>query len=148
MKVLESVMRYLFVILFAASLLSSCNDRSSFKPISFDGSIAEVDTKKLINNQPVFYSVIIDDRRIDLFVVMVNGEVESYFNACLTCYPKKLGFSFKDGRVICRTCNESYPVDTLKDGIGNCYPIKLKGNMDNDRYIIKKEDLMAGSKYF
>ena len=141
-------MRYLFVILFAASLLSSCNNQSSFKQISLDGSIAEVDTKSLIDNQPEFYTVTLDGRKINFFVVMVNGEVQSYFNVCLTCYPKKLGFRFKDGGVICRTCNVSYPVDSLKDGIGNCYPIKLKGLRENDKYVISKEDLRAGWKYF
>lgn len=141
-------MRFLFLILFAASLLSSCNDKPSFKQISFDGPIAELDTKSLVNNQPEFYTVTIDGRKINFFVVMVNGEVQSYFNACLTCYPKKLGFRSKDGGVICRTCNVSYPVKSLKDGIGNCYPIKLKGNKGNDKYVIRKEDLMAGWKYF
>lgn len=141
-------MRLLFLALFAVSLLSSCSDRSSFKQISFVGSIVEVDIKNLTNKQAEFYTTSIDGRKISFFVVMINGEVQSYFNACLTCYPQKLGFRFKDRMVICRTCNESYPVDTLKEGIGNCYPIKLKGNRNNDRYLIKKEDLMAGSKYF
>ncbi|OGW25081.1 MAG: hypothetical protein A2X59_00365 [Nitrospirae bacterium GWC2_42_7] len=136
------------MILFAATLLCSCIDKSSFKQISFDGSRAVADIKNLKEKQAEFYTASIDGRKIDFFIVMVNGEVQSYFNACLTCYPKKLGFRFKNRGVICRTCNVSYPVDTLKDGVGNCYPIKLRGNRDNDRYVIMKEDLMAGSKYF
>ena len=141
-------MRFIFLILVSASLLSSCSDRSSFKQISLDGPRAEVDTKNLINNQPEFYSVNIGGRSVSFFVVMINGEAQAYFNACTTCAPRKLGFRFKDGGVICRTCNVSYPVDTLKDGIGSCYPIKLNGTRENDKYVIKKEDLMAGLKYF
>jgi uncharacterized membrane protein len=141
-------MRYFFLILFAASLLSSCNNQPSFKQISFDGSRAEADIKNLADKQAEFYTINIDGRKINFFIVMINGDVQSYFDACLTCYPKKLGFRFKDNGVICKTCDVGYPVDTLKDGIGSCYPIKLKGSRENDKYVIDKEDLKAGWKYF
>ena len=56
------------MILFAATLLCSCIDKSSFKQISFDGSRAVADIKNLKEKQAEFYTASIDGRKIDFFM--------------------------------------------------------------------------------
>ena len=141
-------MRFFVVLIFVTCLFTACDKKPAFKQAVFNGISAEISVKNLLDKQPEFYSVNIEGRNINFFVVLIKGEVQSYFNACITCAPKKLGFRAKDGYVTCGACNVSYPVDSLKDGIGNCFPIKLKGTRADDKYVLKKEDLMEGWKYF
>ncbi len=90
----------------------------------------------------------IGGKNISFFLVRVNGEIQSYFNACKECYPKKLGFSFEEGYVKCRSCNERWPIESLRDGIGGCSPIQLKGVLKGDKYVVTREALLEGVKFF
>lgn len=100
------------------------------------------------DNQPEFYSLSIDGKRLSFFVVMINGKVQSYFNACERCYPKKLGFSPDHGFMRCRACDAKYPFYKLKEGLGDCSPVRLKGTEKNGTYIITKESLLKGITFF
>jgi hypothetical protein len=50
--------------------------------------------------------------------------------------------------VICRVCNDRLPVDKLKEGFGSCYPFHLSGRTIGGKYVIDKEDVRKGKKYF
>jgi uncharacterized membrane protein len=98
--------------------------------------------------QPSFYSLSIENKKISFFLVKVNGGIRAYFNACRECYPKKAGFSFEEGYIKCKACNERWPLESLQDGIGSCYPIPLRGNLKGDKYVITREALLEGIKFF
>jgi len=120
----------------------------SYIAAPFNGYTSEIDVSTLMPKQPRFYSLSIDSKKISFFLIKVNGEIQSYFNACRECYPKKLGFSFEEGYMKCRSCNERWPLESLRDGIGGCYPIPLKGVLKGDKYVIPREALVEGMKFF
>lgn len=86
---------------------------------------------------------------IHFFIVKVDDRVISFLDACTKCYPQKKGFSFDSGSVICRACDERYPISVIEKGFGSCYPIRLEGRMENGRYLISAAYLeKLGAKYF
>jgi uncharacterized membrane protein len=71
----------------------------------------------------------------------MQDRVLSFLDACLTCYPRKLGYASKEGFVVCRACDTTYSVYKLEKGIGGCYPIRIEGSLDKDRYLIMRSTL-------
>ncbi|MGO9015336.1 MAG: Fe-S-containing protein [Dissulfurispiraceae bacterium] len=147
-KVLKLHMRFLLVLSCLMYILISCAKGPSCIQAPFDGYTSEIDVSTLIPKQPRFYSLSIEGKNISFFLLMVNGEIQSYFNACKECYPKKLGFSFEEGYMKCRSCNERWPLESLQDGIGGCYPIPLKGVLKGDKYVITQAALKEGMQFF
>ncbi len=141
-------MKKLIILLIAAVFLCSCESHSVYSRASFDGNKSEIDISTLKENQPEFYSVVIDGKTVNFFLIRVNGEIQSYFDACRECFRKKLGFRFNDGFIQCKACGAKYPPGTLKEGIGSCCPIQLKGALQDNRFIIAREALIEGKKYF
>ena len=143
-------MKTLFTGIVACAIiaLASCQKIPIYQEPLFDGNNYVIDFGSLREKEPVFYSVSFHDKRVSFFVVKVDGDVQSYFNACNECYPRKLGYYFEGGFLICKFCNERYPVDALKGGIGSCYPVYLKGTLRENRYLITREALGEGFKFF
>lgn len=134
------------VIAFATT---SCNRSPGYEeaPLNGSGDIA-IDIKTLAEKVPQFYAYVFNGRRINFFLVRINGDVESYFDACAMCYPKKMGYRVEGGEIICRACNLRYAIEELRTGKGSCHPIALPGRTENGFYIITKGDIKAGWGYF
>lgn len=141
-------MKLLIIPAVLAMLLSSCTKSTPYRKLTFDGQTIKISLAGIKENQPVFYSVEIDGKEVGFFLVMVNGKVQSYFNACARCYPRKLGFSPGGGNMRCRACNAKYPLDKLKEGIGSCCPIHLEGMEKKRTYVIDRESLLKGLRFF
>lgn len=141
-------MRQFFISLLSILLLVSCAKKPVYPEAPVSGEAIVIDIKDLKEMLPVFYSLHYKDKRIDFFVVKVNEEVQSYFDACAKCYPQKLGYRTDGEYVVCKACNVRYSIDSLKSGIGSCYPIVLRGKVEGDRYIIDKKDAMEGERFF
>ncbi|MBF0559022.1 MAG: DUF2318 domain-containing protein [Nitrospirae bacterium] len=141
-------MRLLLALLCLMCILTSCTGAPSYIQAPFNGYTSEIDVGVLMPRQPMFYSLSVENKKISFFLVKVNGEVQAYFNACRECYPKKMGFRVENGHIKCRSCNEWFPVESLQQGIGSCYPIPLKGELKGAKYVITKETLLDGVKFF
>jgi uncharacterized membrane protein len=84
-----------------------------------------------------------------MFVVKTEDEVLSFLDACMKCYPKKRGFRFDGGSVVCRACDERYPVSEIETGFGSCYPVRIEGKLEGNKYLVPAETLVeVGEKYF
>ncbi len=132
-----------------AFAISACNRIPLYKeaPLNRDGDIA-IGMKTLKEKVPEFYTFDLDGQRINFFVVGINGNVQSYFDACAMCYPEKLGYRVEGKEIVCRACNLRYTADELKTGKGSCHPIPLPGQIKNGFYIINKDAIKTGAKYF
>ncbi|RMG75310.1 MAG: DUF2318 domain-containing protein, partial [Nitrospirae bacterium] len=60
----------------------------------------------------------------------------------------KKGFRVDGFYLVCRYCNERYPLDQLKKGIASCYPIPLKGKLEGNLYKIEADLLKRAVKFF
>ncbi len=141
-------MKKIVFALIAVLFLFSCAKKPVYPEARFDGGNVRIALNDLQEKKPVFFTFHAGDKRINYFVVKVDGAVQSYFDACAKCFPKKAGYRLERSRVICRTCAVRYEVEDLKDGIGSCYPIKLPGRLLGETYIISRKDILAGGRYF
>ncbi len=136
-------------LIIAAFAVSSCSRMPAYgkAPLNGGGDVA-ISVGSIREKVPKFYSFDLGGQRIDFFVVRVNGQIQSYFDACAMCYPKKLGYRVEGGEIVCRACNLTYTAGDLKTGKGSCHPIPLDGRVENGFYIITRDAISAGSKYF
>jgi uncharacterized membrane protein len=125
-------MRKFLLLTFVVLLLGSCAQRPVYPGAPFDGKEARIPLTGIETGKPVFYSVVLDGKRINYFIVKTEGDIGAYFDACAKCYPKKLG----------------YRLEGDQEGIGSCYPIKLEGRVEGDFYVIDRKAFEEGEKYF
>jgi uncharacterized membrane protein len=127
------------ITLFALAVLTgvtSCSRQPIYPPPAVSDGNAVVDVSALKPETPQFFTYQYRGKNISFFLIRMNGGVQSYFDACVTCYPKKRGYQNKDGYIECRACDMHFSVYKLEKGMGGCYPIKLEGRMENGRYLI------------
>jgi uncharacterized membrane protein len=141
-------MKKFLLLAFVVLLLGSCSQRPLYAEASFDGKQARIPLAGMEPGRPVFYSIVLDGKRINYFIVKTEGDVGSYLDACAKCYPKKLGYRLEGDQLVCRACGVRYATDDLKEGIGSCYPIKLEGRVEGGSYVIDRKALEAGERYF
>jgi uncharacterized membrane protein len=141
-------MRKFLLLVFIVLFLGSCSQRPVYPEAPFDGKEVRISLTGIETGKPVFYSVVLDTKRINYFIVKTEGDISSYFDACAKCYPRKLGYRLEGDQVVCRACGVRYATGDLKEGIGSCYPIKLQGRVEGNVYVIDRKALEAGEKYF
>jgi uncharacterized membrane protein len=130
-----------------ALVLLACMRVPSYPEAPQKGNSVIIDLAKLQEAKPVFFTFTHKGKRINFLVLRISGEIQSYFDACAKCYPKKLGYRLVDGRLQCMACGEQYPLDELR-GVGSCYPLPLEGKVVGDGYAIRIEDVLKGKRYF
>lgn len=134
-----------FLLLLA---LTACTRQPLYPPPPITGPEVALDGKTLPPEAPVYFTHRSGGKDITFFVLMVRGTVQSFFDACVTCYPKKMGYRHDGSAVVCRACNQRFSVLTLEKGIGGCYPIKIAGRMRKGMYLIPVATIEAGAKWF
>ncbi len=136
------------ILLVVLPLLAACSRQPAYSSPPIKGPDAVIEISTLQNEIPQFYTYRHQDRSISFFVLKLNDRVQSYFDACATCYIHKRGYQYDDGVVVCRACGMRFPVYKLENGIGGCYPIKLPGRTENGKYLIPLATLEAQSEKF
>lgn len=123
--------------------LISCTGKSGYPEPQVKNGEVVIDVRSLEPETPEFYSYHHKGKKINFFLIKTNDIIYSFFDACKTCYPKKLGFRHDRGRIICKSCNEGYPLSIITTGVGGCYPIMLGGQMKDGEYHIPLAALQA-----
>ncbi len=136
------------VVLLALSFFVACSgkpDHPALPKVS-EGKVL-IEVSSLEEGRPRFFTYAYEDGKVDYFAVLVEGAVESYFDACLKCSASKRGFRFRKGKLQCKACGESYGVDEIQ-GTGSCLPIPLKGARKDNYHVISLSDMIDGKRYF
>ncbi len=136
------------MLIIAALCFSGCSKMPVYPEASFNGTSVKIPLNELDEKKPVFFTFHNEKNKINYFVVKTDGSYQAYFDACAKCYRRKNGYRLDGSRVICRACDVNYSVNDLKEGIGSCYPIKLEGRVEGNVFVIYKEAILAGGKYF
>jgi uncharacterized membrane protein len=135
------------VVMFSFFSQASCSRQTVYPVPSIAGSNVVVDVSALKPEVPQFFTYQYQGKNISFFFVKIDDNILSFFDACVTCYPHKQGYRYEDG-VVCRACNQRFPIYKLEKGIGNCYPIKIAGRVENGKYLIPVATIEAGAKWF
>jgi uncharacterized membrane protein len=133
--------------IFILFTLLSCAKKDQYPIVAQSDGKIKIDTSDLKEGLPKFLSYKGKNKTINFIIIKTGRKVSSYFDTCLKCYPKKRGYKYDDGWLLCKSCGIRYPIESL-DGIGSCYPIPFEGQLEGNLYIIKLETLLSGSKYF
>jgi uncharacterized membrane protein len=123
----------LYLLLF---VLPSCSPQPRYPAPPRSGNDVMIDIAALRPEVPEFYTYRHRTKNINFFVIAVDKKVFSFLDACVSCYPKRLGYRYDKGYVVCRACDVSYSVYKLEKGIGGCYPIRIAGRVEKGRYLI------------
>ncbi len=96
-----------------------------------------------------FYSYKGQTGKITFFVIKgTDGTLRAAFDACDVCYQEKKGYEQKGEQMICKNCNQSFPVAKIGTVSGGCNPSPLKTTLVGTSLEITVADLESGSHYF
>ena len=128
--------------------LSACSSQPRYAAPPIEGDAVAIQVATLPIEVPQFFSYSTKGKYVDFFVLRMQDRVLSFLDACLTCYPRKLGYASKDGFVVCRACDTTYSVYKLEKGIGGCFPIRIEGSREGDFFRIARSTLDRHSGKF
>jgi uncharacterized membrane protein len=129
-------------------MLSSCSQHVSYPSPTQIGPDIVIDTSVLELEVPKFYTYRFQNKQINFFVIKMEDKTLSFLDACASCYPHKQGYRYENNSVVCRYCNVKLSISKLEKGLGNCYPIKIDGKMEKDKYLIPAATLEAAANKF
>jgi uncharacterized membrane protein len=138
----------LLSLLVVLALVSSCSRQPRYPAPPLIGQDVAIDLAALEENVPRFFTYRFSGRNISFFVLRLQNKTLSFLDACVSCYPRKLGYRYEDGFVHCRSCDTTFSVFKLEQGFGGCYPIKVKGRVENGRYLISLAELQQHAGKF
>jgi uncharacterized membrane protein len=116
--------------------VAACTRQPHYSEPVLKGPVVVVNIAGLRNGVPQFHSYNSLGHAVNFFIIKVDGKVLSFIDACMKCHPRRRGFRFDNGSVICRACDERFPVSEIAKGFGSCYPIKLEGQVHGEEYHI------------
>jgi len=128
--------------------LTSCSKPVAYPAPQTAGADIVIDISSLELNVPKFYSYRFQGKDINFFVVKMRMTINAFLDACASCYPHKQGYRCEGDAVICRYCNEKYPIGKLATGLGNCYPIRIEGRVERGKYLISAATLEKSADKF
>ncbi len=132
----ERLMMPALIMMTALLMYSSCSRQPSYPSAPQSAQDIVIDTSILGPGTPKFYTYHFQGKNVNYFLLKIDNEVNSFLDACMSCYTRKQGYLYEDSRVTCRACGMKFPVYKLEKGIGGCYPIKIEGRMDKGNYRI------------
>lgn len=140
---------YVWFPLLLLIIFTACSRPLAYPEAPRSGQDVSIDISALQPGIPQYFSHSFKGANIHFFVVKMEDRVISFLDACTKCYPQKKGFRYDSGSVICKACNERYPVSEIENGFGSCYPIKLPGRIEGNKYLIPAAELeKLGTKFF
>jgi uncharacterized membrane protein len=120
-------------------------------PTSVSASAGKVSipVADLNDGQAHFYSYQGQGGKIPFFVIKgKDGTLRAAFDACDVCYKEKKGYEQKGELMVCKNCNQTFPVAKIGTVSGGCNPSPLKTTLAGATLEIAVGDLEAGAHYF
>jgi len=136
--------------LLVSAILVACTESSKKgRIIEPQGDVFRIDVSATKPGDVKFYRYPVGKRTVVFLVARTNdGELKTAFDACITCYPHKMGYVCESGRVVCVYCGTAFELEELGVGKGNCVPIQIKHTLDGNDVIIDRSAIEAGARWF
>lgn len=124
-------------------------DASAQKNVTGSGGKVTIALAELNDGQAHFYSYKGLGGKIPFFVIKdTDGTLRAAFDACDVCYKEKKGYEQKGAQMICKNCNQAFPVAKIGTVSGGCNPSPLKTTLASAALEVAVGDLEAGAHYF
>jgi len=91
-----------------------------------------------------FHATLYSGLTIYFFIVKdQKGNFRAAANACQLCYPAQEGFHQEKDLIICNVCGNSYPLNKIATGKGNCNPVPISEQLEvrDGKIILFQNDL-------
>jgi uncharacterized membrane protein len=148
-------MKYLYasamiaVILCMTSFLTACGGAPKGEAVLPKDGVFSFNAREIGAGDVRFYRYDGGRKRVTFFIARTpSGEIRTAFDACVTCYPYKMGYKVGNGCVVCVYCNTAFKLDELGTGKGNCIPIAIPHHIEGDTLTINQKDIEAGERWF
>ena len=117
--------------------------------LSIGGDVL-LETKIFDDGRAHFYRGIADSGgEIRFFVIKASdGVLHAAFDACELCYKEHRGFRQSGHTMVCNACGRVFPVASINQGRGDCHPISLDRDVQDQHLLIKTAALQKGAGYF
>jgi uncharacterized membrane protein len=135
-------------LLGAFASLAACSRQPRYAAPPIEGEHVVIPAASLPLEMPQFYSFRTEGTDVNFFVIRMKDRVLSFLDACLTCYPRKLGYRYENGAMVCRACDTRYSIHRLEQGIGGCFPIRIAGKLEGGSYLIARSALERHANKF
>lgn len=117
--------------------------------VSANAGKVTIPVADLNDGQAHFYSYKGQGGKIPFFVIKgKDGTLRAAFDACDVCYKEKKGYEQKGELMVCKNCNQTFPVAKIGTVSGGCNPSPLKTTLSGATLEIAVGDLEAGAHYF
>lgn len=119
------------------------------KSVTASAGKVTIPVADLNDGQAHFYSYKGQSGKIPFFVIKgKDGTLRAAFDACDVCYKEKKGYEQKGELMVCKNCNQTFPVAKIGTVSGGCNPSPLKTTLSGATLEIAVGDLEAGAHYF
>jgi uncharacterized membrane protein len=150
------VKQYRIIIALAAAALSlfalglsGCAGKPKGEGLAPRDGVFRVDARTIGAGEVKFFHYRSGGKYVVFLVARSDsGDIKAAFDACMTCYPHRMGYRQDGDSVVCNFCGNRFRLEELNKGIGNCVPISINYRMEGSDVIIDQNDIMAGSAWF
>lgn len=139
---------FLIILCAVYVIAAGCNQQPVFPQPAVSGTDVVIDVSLLKPDIPQFFTYPHQGKTIRFFVLLTDRKILSFLDACSSCFRHKRGYRPEENGVTCRFCNMTYTLSKLEKGLGGCYPIKIEGRRENNRYLIPVASLQAEAGKF
>lgn len=114
------------------------------------GGDVRLEAKTFDDGRAHFYRGITDGGgQIRFFVIKASdGVLHAAFDACELCYKEHRGFRQSGHTMICNACGRVFPVARIDKDRGDCHPISLDRDVQDQHVLIKTAAFQKGVGYF
>ncbi len=77
-----------------------------------------------------------------------DGIIRAAFDACDVCWRAGKGYYQNGDVMVCRNCGRKFPSVRVNEVKGGCNPAPLNRNIENNKVVIKTNDILDGKQYF
>ena len=139
---------YALFLLFPVIVFVACTSQPRYPEPARIGTDIAIEVSTLQLETPRFFTHHYHGKNISFFVMRMKSGIQSYLDACTSCYPHKRGYKYGEGAVTCRFCGQVFSVSNLDKGLGGCFPIKIEGRIEKGMYVIPIATLEAEADKF
>lgn len=133
-----------------AAVLAGCGPgQAKGTAVAPHDGVFRLDVSGIKGGEVRFFNYATGGKSVVFFVARTQGgEIRTAFDACITCYPHKMGYRLEAGSVVCVKCGTAFGLDELGRGKGNCVPIAIEHRLDGDGIVIDEAVIISGARWF
>jgi uncharacterized membrane protein len=128
---------------------AACAQKPKGEQVTAKDGIIHIDARNIGKGEVRFFRFHAGNKDVMFFAARSgSGDIKTAFDACITCFPHRMGYRQEGDCLVCIYCNTPFHLKELDKGKGNCVPIRIKHRLEGDSILIDQKEVEAGSVWF